>query len=344
MIDIVNSTGNAIKLAEGNNLLASYWKALSAYSEFRVLLGSDEIEALTTTKTGNKITGALVRYKGVTGALVLLPYIDFELDDYYEKKGKELYWTDKALDLGNRFTSSIISLDKAILARSSRTPTPDWVVRDEFILPKEANIRTNLLTISTKLEKLQKEREKYNAELSDAIVLKNLLYETGKPLELAVRQALDLIGFKTSKFHDNESEFDVVFESKEGRMIGEVEGKDNKPINVNKMRQLEMNIQEDFSKIEASDFAKGVLIGNAFRLDDPETRKDFFTQKCIMAANRNKVALIKTPDLFAIAQYLSGESDENFAADCRKAIASSIGEVTFPSIPLKDASPSNLGN
>jgi hypothetical protein len=59
----------------------------------------------------------------------------------------------------------------------------------------------------------------------------------------------------------------VVFESEEGRLIGEAEGKDNKAINVDKLRQLSMNIHEDIQREEVTTPAKGVLFGNGYRFN-----------------------------------------------------------------------------
>lgn len=160
-----------------------------------------------------------------------------------------------------------------------------------------------------------------------------MLYEKGKPLEAAILKSLKILGFESSKYRASDSEFDVVFESREGRLIGEVEGKDNKAININKLRQLEMNIHEDFSRDEVNDMAKGVLIGNAYRLLPPEERGDFFTEKCLIAANRSKTALIKTTDLFYISRYLSARVARVFAEKCRKAILETVGIVVFPNIP-----------
>lgn len=74
------------------------------------------------------------------------------------------------------------------------------------------------------------------------------------------------MGFRAEPFKDSNSEFDVVFESDEGRLIGEAEGKDSKAINVDKLRQLAMNIHEDLQREEVTKSAKGVLFGNGFRL------------------------------------------------------------------------------
>ena len=100
-----------------------------------------------------------------------------------------------------------------------------------------------------------------------------------------------------------------------------------------KLRQLEMNIHEDFERDEVEDIAKGALIGNAYRLVEPSEREDFFTSKCITAANRSGTALIRTTDLFVVATYLSATTDEEFSTSCRKAIIETVGVVSFPEAP-----------
>ena len=168
--------------------------------------------------------------------------------------------------------------------------------------------------------------------------LRRLLYEQGKPLEDALLEALTLFGFKAEQFADGESEFDLVLISSEGRCVGEAEGKDSKPINVDKISQLERILQEDFAREEGDDFAKGVLFGDAYRLASIAKRKDFFTAKCISAAKRAKIALVRTPDIFVPAKYLKQHSkDKKYAKQCREAIFRTEGEiVAFTTTPIKE--------
>jgi len=135
--------------------------------------------------------------------------------------------------------------------------------------------------------------------------------------------------------YEGTSEFDVVFASTEGRLIGEAEGKDNKAINVDKLRQLAMNIHEDLQREEVTCPAKGVLFGNAFRLADPVDRADeAFTQKCVLAAESAGTALVATRSLFAAAQYLFNQNDESYAFACRNAILRGCGITHMPSRPV----------
>lgn len=303
-------------------------------SEFRVLVSGQGVKPLIVTKTGDKTVGAYLKFKDAHGTLVLLPYIDFDREGFTRKtrNGDEL-WNDKAIQVSKQFISAVVGVDNVFIQGGEFTPIPDWVTQDRFALAKEQNIRSKLLTLETKIDSIQKEKENLQRALATETEIKGLLYEKGKPLEAAILKSLNILGFECSHYRASDSEFDVVFESKEGRLIGEAEGKDNKSINIDKLRQLEMNIHEDFSRDEVNDMAKGVLIGNAYRLLPLEERGDFFTEKCLIAANRSKTALIKSTDLFFISRYLSARADRAFAEKCRKAILEKIGVVVFPNIP-----------
>jgi hypothetical protein len=136
-----------------------------------------------------------------------------------------------------------------------------------------------------------------------------------------------------------------VFESPEGRCLGEVEGKESKAINIDKFSQLERNIHEDFARDDVTDYAKGVLFGNAHRLLPVAERSEFFTKKCVSAAGRVHAALIRTPDLFAPAKYLKEyRDDEEYAKHCREAIFRAEGDiVVFPPLPVGGATSATEG-
>lgn len=333
-IVVTSSKGTSMTLYGKNNVLAAYWTELESWSEFRILINDKKVKPLVTTKTGNKTVGAYVKYTNALGTLVLLPYIDFDRADFIHEKKGEAEWTNKAKQVGQQLVSAIVGVDKILRQGGEFTPAPEWLAQERFTLPKEKHFRKELFNLDAKLSAIQKQKERLQQDLESETTLKRLLYEKGKPLESAVLHSLKLVGFETNHYRDSESEFDVVFESEEGRLIGEVEGKDNSAVNIDKLRQLEMNIQEDFARDQVKEMAKGALIGNAYRLLPPDERQDFFTSKCFTAANRSKTALIRSVDLFYIAQYLSGKADSVFAKKCRKAILNASGIVVFPSIPV----------
>ncbi len=138
-------------------------------------------------------------------------------------------------------------------------------------------------------------------------------------------------------YDDGKSEFDIIFESEEGRFIGEAEGKDNSAINVTKFRQLESNIHEDYERDEVIVHAKGVLFGNPFRLVPPNERKEFFTQKALDSAKRTGIALVNTHELFEVVKYLKNTNDQGYATLVRECFKNTNGEIV--KFPLPENNP-----
>ena len=243
-------------------------------------------------------------------------------------------WTPSGRKFGGQLLEALLAVDAALRQGAESTPAPQWTTVSEYALPKEARVRQQLLALEKELQVLTRQKEEKRAEALREAALRRLLFEKGPLLEAAIIQALTLMGFTASRYRDSQSEFDVVFEAAEGRLIGEAEGKDNKAINIDKLRQLEMNLHEDFARDEISQMAKGALFGNAYRFLPLVERPDYFTAKCVSAAKRNGSALVRTPDLFRVARYLSDREDPEFGRRCREAIMAAAGDiVAFPNVP-----------
>jgi hypothetical protein len=269
------------------------------------------------------------------GALLALPDIDIEDEDFITTrtvdKKEQNYWTKSAQIFGKKLTSTLVAIADALASEVVVTPSPDWVKDNLYRIPEEVNIEKEIEDTTAQLVKLEEKRRELGARLKTAGSLRSLLYEQGKPLEHAVLEALCLFGFDATGFRQDGSEFDAVFSSPEGRFIGEVEGKDNRVINIDKFSQLERNINEDFERDEVSEHAKGVLFGNAFRLQPIQSRGEAFTDKCKTAAKRVSVALVNIPDLFVPCRYLKTNRDPEYARRCREAIFHTAGDiVSFP--------------
>lgn len=328
----VLTTGTAMKLVDrGSEILAAYWGAFEKHSKYQVLLTGEKIPACLVTRSGGKLVGALYRVKASAGTLLCLPDIDFYADEFFDEEKDE--WSKEGQLFSKQFVASIVGLDKALRSALEVTPEPTWASDNRFMLASEADLGIQLLAAEKQVEEANKRKEEISEALKSAGALRALLYEKGKALEAAIIDALRLLGFKAEPFKDSESEFDVVFECDEGRLIGEAEGKDNKAVNIDKLRQLSMNIHEDLQRDEVTVPAKAVLFGNGFRLQPLGDREDPFTEKCHSAAGTASTALVFTPDLFPPVQYLVASPDSGYARACRQAILSSNGRVTFPAAP-----------
>ena len=231
----------------------------------------------------------------------------------------------------------LVALSETLMSEHLTTPPPTWVLDSVFSTPEEDALLCEIADISRKVGELHQQRKELEQRLNAAGSIRALLYEQGKVLELAVRDALTVLGFSAKPFKESDSEFDIIFESPEGRCLGNVEGTDNKAINIEKFNQLERNLQEDFAREDAAEYAKGVLFGNAERLTPLVDRGEAFAVKCMTAAKRVHVACIRTADLFEPVRYLRSHPDPDYAKICREAIFNSKGDiVTFPPALVSD--------
>lgn len=339
---IVSTSGKSIKFAKDVKFLTLYWNEYEALSSYEVILdGGFENKSITlVTKTGDKTVG--LHLTNGNGNMILLPELSYPDEGFISSKEDDEgeiieEWTPEAVKFGNTFLSHVVEIDKSLRSDRELTPAPQWTKSNIYRLPSELDAEKEIQAISIQIENLEQSRVVAIKKLEGEGRLRNLLYEKGHVLEEAILEALRLMGFTAEPYKDSESEFDSVFLSPEGRFLGEAEGKDNSAINVDKLSQLERNLQEDFQKDGVTEYAHGVLFGNAYRLQIPQERKNFFTEKCLSGAVRAGISLVQTVDLFEVARYLKGGQDIEYAQKCRQAIFESKGKiVVFPELPVED--------
>ncbi len=347
-------TGERIKRTKDVGLLSSYWQEFGPASGYQAYLEEQIGVPALVTQTGDKMVGGIVRVKDLKGTVVLLPVPDFfymatqreegvadnretsALSFAAEEDDEEPEPTEAEKGVGKQFVSALIEIDNILRAKTEITPTPAWASAEQYETEEEIRLRSQVARLENEIGELQRQTLKAEGKLVAAGNLRGLLFEKGKALESAILEALRVIGFQAEGFVDEESEFDAVFSDPLGRrLLGEAEGKDDRAVNIDKLDQLDRNIQEDYTKrTDSIEYAKGVLFGNAFRLSPPAERGDFFTAKCVAGARRLGVALVRTPDLFTVAKFLKENRDTEFAAKCREAVLTTEGEVVvFPPVP-----------
>lgn len=336
---VTAARGQEMKPAKSLGVLAAYWTEFGPFSQYEVYFESKVVAPAIVTKTGDKTVGGIIRGKtgSKAGAVVLLPTLVYDRAKLTEKKNGKIYWNEAGVAFGKKWIATLLGIDGAISLANQQTPRPDWVKSATFALEKESEIQTQISELNAGVEALNAKKQTLLSEMQREASLRNLLYETGPLLETAILEALRILGVNATGFEDAGSEFDVVFTWKGTRFLGEVEGKDTKAINVDKISQLERNLSEDFAREDVNEYAHGILFGNAFRLKELTTRGEFFTAKCSSTAERIKAALVRTPDLFFVARHVREAGDMDFAERCIAAIAAANGAVVqFPDIPEHD--------
>jgi len=336
--NITTATGKTI-IFSGYSLFSSFYRSFKDSLEYEVYLEQvPQGEVIFTGKDKSRILG--VHIESGSGNFIALPSLVYDEEEFTEqkknKKGEEKsYWTKDGVKFGSEFISSIICINNTLKQDSAKTPAPSWSLEPSYILARETEIVDRIKKNESHIAELNEENKVLAVTLEDETILKGLLYERGKPLEASVIKALHILGFSAENFDNGELELDQVIVSPEGlRCVGECEGKDNKDINIDKLRQLVESMNADAFRDEVETRASGILFGNPQRLINPSDRTLDFTVKCKTSAMREKIALVKTAELFDVVKYLNEHEDEAFKLSCREAITNSFGKIVeFPPVP-----------
>ncbi len=175
------------------------------------------------------------------------------------------------------------------------TITPLWI--KQYELAKENEYKEEIKSLDIKIKDLSLERDtkiQYMLYLSS---LGDLLWGTGiQVLETAVQRAFQELGFLIER----QGEIDLVIKGELGRGFVEIEGTE-KMVRVHKGEQLMRYILNH--RVNSDETIKGVIVGNAFRLEDPNNRpplKNQFSDQLQGLARANNVALISTVSLYRL--------------------------------------------
>lgn len=334
---ITSAKGKGI-IFSGNEIFSQFNRNFYEYLEYQIYIeNSESNDLLYYGKDKNKVLGAI--YKIGNGHLVVLPMIKYDEDEFTEKKVhndvEETFWNKKSITFGDKLYNTLLEIDLKLANNFEKSLPPEWISNRKYMSSKEIQYKNKLSENNQKIFKIEEENEKIKVKISEEEKIKDLLFEKGKALENSVILALEILGYEAEGYNDGELEIDQIIKSPEQyRYIGECEGKDNKDIDITKFRQLQDALNADFARKEVNDKAFGILFGNAERLIEPNLRKLDFTLKCKIGAEREKIALIKTSDLFYVTRYLMENKDEKFRKSCRKAIHENLGKiVVFPKVP-----------
>jgi len=311
---LISGSGTGLKLDEKNHLFASYFFAFQKDLNFTAYVdistASFDLGDAFISNSADLVVGFSCKISN--GIVVFLPRFSFN-----EENNK-------------KFVGVLLQIAKKYFGSEAKSLPPDWT--DNFTLPGidvlDKKIRETEKTISeVELQKSEIEKER-----NDINEYKFLLYEQGHILERKVVDTLRLIGFKAETVPGKNTDFDVILESEEGRAIAEVEGKNDDAIHKDKIDQLISAINQDAEQRDS--FAKGVLVGNHYRLRSLDQREEPFTKTVVNLAKQYHYALITTIDLYNAAVYfLQHPEDEDCKKACRKAIFESDGNVVKFPIP-----------
>ncbi|WP_420583424.1 hypothetical protein [Reichenbachiella sp.] len=328
-LKVSNASGKLINVE--NSVFTPFFNDFKEFINYEAYIEQEGLNPLFSTRNKDKVLGA---YSNVeNGLIIYLPHLDFNSDSLTKNNEEfEEEWNSKGLQVGKRFIQSLIKIEKSLRKEEEKTPKPTWVENKSFALKQAEKTKKQINNNNEKIKILEKSNQKLQKELEEQESLKDLLYETGKPLEQAVIKALKILGFEAENYDDGTLELDQVIIGPENiRYIGECEGKDKKDIDIGKFRQLLDALSEDFEREEIEEKAFGLLFGNPKRFTEPDKRGSGFTTKCITGAEREKIGLIKTSSLFDACRRIIEQKDDGYKLKCRNAIFEQLGGlIEFP--------------
>lgn len=268
-LKLEDTSGSKFRAAACATFTDDLIKSCGDNTKYFARLTAGILKPLFVTERGNHLVGGYVeRQKG--GLALVFPKTDFCHDEQlYSTRSSytsQVKWTEAGHNYGNRYLASLIKIVKEIKKDNNLNPQPEWVGESsKFDTKEEIKIAEEVELLENEILKLTQQVAAKHQKSAELGKYKGLLYLSGKPLEILVREAFEVIGFEVKHFQNNESEFDAILNFQKTEFLVEVEGKDNKAIDISKMRQLESNIQEHFALAETIDYAKGVLVGNPMR-------------------------------------------------------------------------------
>jgi hypothetical protein len=303
-----SSSNGTLKLNKGKSIFSAFFSAFKdviAYSAYFDFDATDNSEYFVINKSKRPVASI---HKVSEGLVVLLPSIPYDKND-------------------SKLIGVLRGCAKKFLNNHIQTPAPPWI--KDYKLIGEDDLDKKTAEIQLKIEKLQLEKVKFEDEKNKITKYKGLLFESGTELEELVIEAFQLFGFKAENRKIDDLEHDVVFESKEGKGLAEIEGKDNDAVHISKLDQLNRAVDEDFELTDK--YPQGVLIGNHYRLTKPESRKDAFTEKVHIVAVKKNFGLLNTTEIYnAVKFILENPTDIKFKEYCRIQILKTTGkEIRF---------------
>lgn len=315
IVNLIGGEGNSVVSTDQKHLFSQYYRAFKDSVHYHAYLqqGREELDIFITNTQGQPV-GFSVNY--LKGVFVFIPR-----------------YSPESLENHKKFIGVIRRIINRYYSTTKRTRAPEWA--SSYDVPGAKEIEESIDQVKNEIRTLEESQESLIQKFQNLELFKGLLYEDGAALEMEVIKAFQLLGFAVQKYQDSDMEHDLILEADEGRAIGEVEGKEGKAINIDKLDQLTRVVDEDFHLNE--EYAQGVLVGNTSRLLKLDARDDPFTKKVRKSAKRKGFCLLTTVELFETVLYvLANPNDEEFKKDCRKLLFDSQGEeIHFP-IPLQE--------
>jgi len=154
---LTSASGKHVQFS-GNSIFGEFHNKFKKNLEYKLYIEDPrEAQIVFTGKDKSKTLGAI--YKVGSGHLVTLPTLTFNEKDFTEIKedgdGEEKeFWNKEGLAFGNSFVKCLLDIDKKLASDSEKTPTPDWVSKEQYLGEKEKNIYDSIENNNEKIKNI----------------------------------------------------------------------------------------------------------------------------------------------------------------------------------------------
>ncbi len=231
----------------------------------------------------------------------------------------------------SRIGENLIDAIRDTLLTDAEEGPPDWL--EEFKLPGLVEAQRRLEQAEDRFDEAEQELTEARNEYLSAERYRRLLWQEGKyGLDLPVRDALELLGFRNAASVDEPAYFLYSGDP----LLVEIEGSAG-PVGMNPHYRLRERIEHRIAA--GTNRGQGLIIVNGQRELPPAERTEQFEDALRVASESMRYCVLRATDLFdAVRQQIEGDFDK--AAFCRQ-IMETEGVLTLESKPETEASPAS---
>lgn len=172
---------------------------------------------------------------------------------------------------------------------------PEWA-KDKK-MPGENDLNLKIEQETSKIVESRKEAIKLKNELHDLVFFKDLLFQKGPSLGVAVKKTFERMGLDVSDYEKGKGDEDLILNTPQEKAIIEVKGVDRKSIALSDLRQLAHYVED--SIIDGNP-TRGILVGNPYRLLKLEERDIPFPDNVVKFSKKRNLILITSTQLFQV--------------------------------------------
>ncbi|CAN5843623.1 hypothetical protein BH23ACT11_BH23ACT11_06570 [soil metagenome] len=216
-----------------------------------------------------------------------------------------MVWLPKTTELSPKETVELILV--RTMGVGGVEQSPEWANR--YRLPNEETAADRLESLQEEKRNLAERIEVAEKQLDHEKRFKKLLYKQGSALEIAVWEALEVLGATVIRPETDSNKEDGRLTAliAESAML-EIKGRGSS-IKLQDIRQLHDWMENAYHEEQWE--GKGILIANTHLSEDPADRQTPFPDNCIRAARRYGISLTNSQQLFdKIKAVQKGEVDQ----------------------------------